>query len=199
VKLDLYAQHKDEYVAPNEPVLVTLKPARYLGIQGKGEPGGAGFLAAVGALYNVAFTVKMARKQSGRDYAVSKLEGLWWVKSKTADFLREPKSSWQWQLLIRVPDWIQSREVAAAADGLVKKGKSKEVQSVELTVLNEGRSVQMLHVGPYDDEPHTVRRMAAFAAAQQLKFHGKHHEIYLSDPRRVAAEKLRTILRHPVI
>ena len=197
-KLDLYTKHKDEYVTPREPVLITVKPARYLAIQGHGEPGGEAFQAALAALYNVAFTVKMARKAGGRDYAVSKLEGLWWSKNTQGDFQQEPAVSWNWQLLIRVPDWIQSREVTQVAEGLVKKGKPRDVLSVELTVLNEGRSVQMLHVGPYDQEHETIRQMAAFAWAHHLAFHGKHHEIYLSDPRRVAPSRLRTILRHPV-
>jgi hypothetical protein len=117
LKLDLYEQHKDEYATPREPVLITVKPARYLSIQGRGEPGGAAFQAATTALYNVAFTVKMARKAAGRDYAVCKLEGLWWGKHKDGHFEREPRSSWNWQLLIRVPDWIQSREVAERAEG----------------------------------------------------------------------------------
>jgi hypothetical protein len=197
-KLDLYARHKDEYVAPDDPVFVTIKPARYLAIQGRGEPGGETFQAAVGALYNVAFTVKMARKSGGRDYTVSKLEALWWGKGKGGNFLLEPKSSWNWQLLIRVPDWIQSREVTHSAEGLVKKGKARDVLNVELIVLSEGRAVQMLHVGPYDEETATIRRLAEFAAAHRLAFHGKHHEIYLSDPRRIPPAKLRTILRYPV-
>ena len=188
-KLDLYALHKDEYVASREPVLITIKPARYLAIQGRGEPGGEAFQAAVGVLYNVAFTVKMARKKAGRDYAVCKLEGLWWGKAKTG---------WTWQLLIRVPDWVQLREVTEAAEGLVKKGKDRDVLNVELLGLHEGRSVQMLHVGPYDQESQTIRQMSAFAEAHHLSIHGKHHEIYLSDPRRVAPAKLRTILRYPV-
>ena len=82
MKLDLYDKHKDEYVTPREPVLITVKPARYLSIQGRGEPGGDAFQAATAALYNVAFTVKMARKTAGRDYAVSKLEGLWWGREQ---------------------------------------------------------------------------------------------------------------------
>jgi len=197
-KLDLYAKHKDEYVAPAEPVLVTVKPARYLAIEGRGEPGGDAFQAATAALYNVAFTVKMTRKAAGRDYAVSKLEGLWWGKGKDGRFVDQPKHTWRWQLLIRVPDWIQSKEVSAAADGLVKKGKAQDVRNVELLLLDEGRCVQMLHTGPYDDEARTIERMTAFAAGQQLALHGRHHEIYLSDPRRIPAEKLRTILRRPV-
>jgi len=196
-KLDLCEKHKEEYISPREPVLITIKPARYLAIQGRGEPGGEAFQAALAALYHVAFTVKMARKAAGRDYVVSKLEGLWWAKS-SRDFLCAPKSTWQWQLLIRVPDWIQPREVSQVADSLVKKGKPRDVLNVELLPLNEGRAVQMLHVGPYDEEAGTVRQMTAFAAAHQLSPHGKHHEIYLSDPRRVPPEKLRTILRLPV-
>ena len=179
-------------------MLITIRPARYLSIQGRGEPGGDAFQAAVAALYTVAFTVKMARKTAGRDYAVSKLEGLWWGRSKDGLFQREPRASWNWQLLIRVPDWIQSREVAQCAQNLVRKGKPRNVLNVELTVLNEGRAIQMLHVGPFDHEADTIRRMAAFAESQHLAFHGKHHEIYLSDPRRIAASKLRTILRYPV-
>jgi hypothetical protein len=197
-KLDLYALHKHEYVTPREPVLVTIKPARYLVIAGRGEPGGEAFLAAIGALYAVAFTVKMARKAAGRDYTVAKLEGLWWGKG-TRDFQLEPRTAWHWQLLIRVPDWIQAREVSQCAEGLVKKGRPREVLHVELLVLNEGAVVQMLHVGPYEDETRSLERMTAFAAAQGLSMHGKHHEIYLSDPRRVDARKLRTILRLPVV
>lgn len=197
-KLDLYAKHKDEYVAPAAPVLVVVKPARYLACQGRGEPGGDAFQAAVAALYNVAFTVKIARKAAGRDYAVSKLEALWWGKGKEGKFLDQPKNTWHWQLLIRVPDWIQSKEVTTAADGLVKKGKPQEVRNIELLLLDEGRSIQMLHVGPYNEEERTLNRMAAFASGQALTFHGRHHEIYLSDPRRIPAAKLRTILRHPV-
>lgn len=197
-KLDLYAKHKEEYEAPKDPVLLTVKPARYMAIEGRGEPGGDAFQAAVAALYNVAFTVKMARKEGGRDYAVSKLEGLWWGKAKSGRFLDEPKSNWNWQLLIRVPDWIQSKELSLVAEGLVKKGKPREVMNVELASLNEGQCVQVLHCGPYDQEYRTVEEMHTFAKLQGLAFHGRHHEIYLSDPRRVPAPKLRTILRQPV-
>jgi hypothetical protein len=196
-KLDLYARHKEEYVAPKAPVLVTVKPARYLAICGKGAPGSETFQGAVGALYNVAFAVKMARKHAGRDYAVSKLEGLWWGQGSARTFVNQPTATWNWQLLIRVPDWIQKREVGQVAAGLVVKGKARDVLKVELVTLNEGRSVQMLHVGPYDREAGTIREMAEFAAAHGLKLQGKHHEIYLSDPRRIPPAKLRTILRYP--
>lgn len=197
-KLDLYATHKAEYVSPRSPVLLTVKPAAYLAIEGRGEPGGVAFEAAVGALYAVAFTVKMARKRAGRDYVVCKLEGRWWTGGSSAGFLHEPRSRWRWQLLIRVPSFVSKREVADACVELRAKGKPADVTAVELLVLDEGRVVQALHAGPYDTEPASIARMLACARDHGLEPAGKHHEIYLSDPRRVAPEKLRTILRLPV-
>jgi len=192
-KLDLYAEHKSEYVAPKNPVLIDASPAQYLAISGNGDPGGPVFQKKLGALYNVAFTIKMARKQAGQDYAVSKLEGLWW-----SDGPDPSVGPWNWTLIIRVPDFIGARELKEAIKKLQDKGKDAEVAEVEIKKLKEGRSVQMLHIGPYEQERGTIEKMQKFAAAEGLTFRGVHHEIYLSDPRRVAPEKLKTILRHPV-
>jgi hypothetical protein len=197
-KLDLYRLHQAEYVAPREPVLLDLKPANYLAIAGRGEPGGAAFQARIGALYGVAYTLKFAKKAAGRDYGVCKLEGLWWGSGGKLDFSAEPKETWNWKLLIRTPDFITARDVAQAAAALRKKGKGPEVDDVQLETLREGRAVQMLHVGPYDREAETIAAMRAHAQAHGRRFAGRHHEIYLSDPRRVAPAKLRTILRMPV-
>ena len=192
-KLDLYVQYKSEYVTPMTPVLIDASPAQYLAIDGVGEPGGAFFQQKLGALYNVAFTIKMAKKFAGQDYAVSKLEGLWW-----SDAAATSSGHWRWTLLIRLPDFIGSKDLKDAAQKLREKGKDPAVAQVAIKKLKEGRSVQMLHLGPYNQEPATIEAMQKFAAAQGLAFRGLHHEIYLSDPRRVAPEKLRTILRHPV-
>ena len=192
-KLDLYVQYKSEYVTPKSPVLIDASPAQYLAIDGVGEPGGAVFQQKLGALYNVAFTIKMAKKVAGKDYAVSKLEGLWW-----SDAAATSAGSWNWTLLIRVPDFIVSKDLKDAVQKLREKGKDPAVAEVAIKKVKEGRSVQMLHVGPYNQEPVTIEAMQKFAAAQGLSFRGLHHEIYLSDPRRVAPAKLRTILRHPV-
>jgi hypothetical protein len=197
-KFDIYKEFAADYATPRTPVIVDIKRARYLAIAGSGEPGGKAFQAAIGALYNVAFTVKMARKFAGRDYTVSKLEGLWWVDDSKRTFLEMPPASWHWKLMIRIPDFITEKEIAAAIEKLLAKGKPKEVSSVELEELHEGRCVQVLHLGPYDKEGPTIAAMEAHAESNGLKFHGSHHEIYLSDPRRVAPAKLRTILRHPV-
>jgi len=196
-KLDLYQTNKAEYATPRKPVLLRIAKATYLGIAGRGTPGGEAFQQAMGALYSVAFTIKMASKLAGRDYGVSKPEGLWWVDSG-GSFKTEPKDKWSWRLLIRTPDFIGKRELEAARRQLAEKGKGPLVNEVELTTLNENQCVQMLHTGPYDREPETILQMEAFAAEQGYRFDGLHHEIYLSDPRRVAPERLRTILRIPV-
>lgn len=197
-KLDLYVLHKDEYITPKTPQLVKTKPAKYLAITGKGEPGGDVFAAKLGALYNVAFTIKMTQKFSGTDYKVCKLEGLWWGNKNKPDFTDEPKSAWNWKLLIRTPDFINAQHLKTAVSGLREKGKSTEVSEVQLEKLNEGLCVQMLHAGPYDEERKTIASMLTFAEKAGLAFHGLHHEIYLSDPRRVMPKKLKTILRMPV-
>ena len=197
-KLDLYKLHKSEYVTPRKPVTVDIKPARYLTITGRGEPGGPTFKAKLGALYNVAFTIKMAKKFAGQDYAVCKLEGLWWGSKKTSSFLEEPRDSWNWKLMIRTPDFIQNRDLSEAARNLLAKGRSSDVSLVKLESVCEGRCAQVLHTGPYDEEHVTMGSLHKFAATAGLELHGLHHEIYLSDPRRVDAKRLKTILRYPV-
>lgn len=197
-KIDLYKLHKDDYVAPKKPVLVDLKPATYLAISGQGAPGGEAFTAAIGALYGMAYTIKMTRKFGGQqDYGVCKLEGQWWSDG-TPELAKVPREQWRWNLLIRTPAFVTPDELDRAAAVLLKRGKEQEVKRVRLESLAEGPCVQMLHVGPYDQECETIAVMQQFVEKQGFKFHGRHHEIYLSDPRRVAPERLKTILREPV-
>jgi hypothetical protein len=190
-KLDLYEQHADEYVARKTPLLVDTRAARYLTIEGEGEPGGKEFQDCVGALYAIAFTIKMAKKFSGHDYHVCKLEGLW----------SEPDASGQcrWKLMIRTPDFIKDKDVLNAIDVCCQRGKKNLVTGIELETIKEGKCVQALHVGPYSTETDTIRDMEEFAANEGYRLAGMHHEIYLSDPRRVPPERLKTILRHPVV
>ena len=150
-KIDLYKLHKAEYVTPKKPVLLQVDPASYLAIEGEGLPGDASFVTCVGALYNVAFTIKMARKFAGSDYAVSKLEGLWWDPGAGKPD-RKQALSWHWKLLIRVPAFITRKELGSATAGLLEKGKDAAVGNVRLETLKEGKCVQVLHVGPYDHE-----------------------------------------------
>ena len=196
MKLDLYRRYKGEYVTPRNPALVRVGPARYLSVSGRGDPNGPGFGAAVGALYGAAFTIKMAKKAAKRDYVVAKLEGLWWGGKRGKLLVDSPRRTWRWKVLIRVPTFVTASDVARAKRELVRRGKSGG--TVRLESLREGRVVQLLHVGPYDREHESLGRMEEFARATGVRLAGRHHEIYLSDPRRVAPARLRMILRRPV-
>lgn len=198
-KLDLYKQHKAEYVQAKKPTLVPVGSVPYLAIDGQGDPGSEEFQACVGALYGMAFTIKMTRKFAGLgDYKVCHLEGWYGHSKKYACLTEVPRAEWLWTLAIRVPEFIASADLAAACRTLLAKGKGEAVKRVRLETIDEGLCVQMLHVGPYAAEPETIARMAEFVTAEGLTFHGRHHEIYISDPRRVKPEKLKTILRFPV-
>jgi hypothetical protein len=198
-KIDLYKQHKDQYVTSKKPVLVTMDKATYLSICGRGAPGGPQFTEKIGALYGVAFTVKMTRKFAGlQDYVVSKLEAQYWLDGDSCDFANVPKDQWNWRMMIRTPSFVEQKDLDDAARKLIEKGKAPSADQVKLESITEGLCVQMLHVGPYEEEGRSIGAMNAFAEQQGLALHGRHHEIYLSDPRRVPPEKLKTILRLPV-
>jgi hypothetical protein len=195
---DLFKQFKDEYKQPKKPVLIETTPANYLMILGQGAPGGDAFQEAVGALYSMAFTIKMTRKGAGLgDYVVCKLEATWWVGDGN-DFAQFPQEQWEWKMMIRTPDCVTQADLEKAQKAVIAKGKGDEVLRVKLEMINEGRCVQMLHVGPYDREGETVAIMQTFVQENALSVNGRHHEIYLSDPRRVPPERLKTILRIPV-
>ena len=197
-KIDLKKVFKADYVAAKKPVLLTIGKATYLAITGRGAPGGPEFQARVGALYAMAYTVKMTRKFGGeQDYTIGSLEAQWWTDDGRC-LPDAPREQWCWTLLIRTPDFVKRAELANAAETLRKKAKAPEASEVRLETLAEGRCVQMLHVGPYDREGDTMAVMTAFAESNGMTLHGLHHEIYISDPRRVPAEKLKTILRQPV-
>lgn len=192
-KLDLMRLFRSDYVAPKTPALIDTKPGRYLCIEGTGAPGGPEFVACIGALYGIAYTIKMTRKFAGKaDYVISKLEARYLNLDGTATL---PPSEWRWQLLIRTPDAVTTVDLAEALGALRKRGKEGDAARVEIQTIDEGRCVQMLHIGPYDQEQTTIAAMDGFARTNGLRLAGPHHEIYLSDPRRVAPGKLKTILR----
>lgn len=198
-KIDLFKEHKAEYKATAKPAFVQTGPAHYLMIDGQGAPGGGEFEERIGALYAMAFTIKMTRKFAGLgDYTVCKLEGLWFTKDGSDDFANIPQDQWRWTLMIRTPECMRQADLDKAVRALLDKGKAEAVKEVRLEKLNEGKCVQILHVGPYDQVCRAIEKMQALAAENGLSFTGKHHEIYLSDPRRVAPERLKTIVRRPV-
>lgn len=195
-KIDLFREHRDEYVMPKTPTVVRTGPGRYLTVTGTGSPEGEEFKRKLGALYGCAYTVKFAQKKDGKDFKVGILEGLWWTDRGGSDFLSAPKTEWHWKLLIRVPESVSVRDLAVAVKAL--RAKRGAIDDVKLETIREGRVVQMLHVGAYADEPRSLAAMDEFVRAKGLRYRGAHHEIYLSDPRRVAPSRLRTILRHSV-
>ncbi len=202
-KIDIFKLHKDEYKAGKKPALVETNRALYLAIEGKGAPGGDDFQAAIAALYGMAYTVKMGRKADRKgDYTIGKLEGVYWTADGT-DFGTASPDQWIWRLMIRTPETVDgfpiSNEDLGTARGRLRDRKKDEgSERVKLEYLEEGPCVQMLHFGPYDKEHETIAIMLDFCRQEKLAPHGRHHEIYLSDPRRVAPEKLKTILRLPV-
>jgi hypothetical protein len=195
-KLDLYKKHRNEYLASPMVSLVRCEPALYLAYDGRGKSGATPeFGTAVGALFAVAFTVKMSYKAAGKDYAVTKLEALW---SPVGDAAPTKDTIWDWTVLLRVPPFVSATELMKAQDDLVAGGKPAEVRNVKLIELHEDTCVQILHVGSYQDEGPSIAKMKAFAEISGRQFTGRHHEIYLSDPNKTAGDKLRTILRQPV-
>ena len=196
-KIDVVKAHRAEYAQPKSPVLLRIEPAQYLAHEGEGDPNGPGFAEAIGALYGAAFTIKMRKKREGTDYTVAPLEALWWTPGDSP-FLPGSKYSWRWTALIRTPELVTAGDLEIALAELERKGKGPAVQGVRLQRLEEGECVQVLHLGPYSAEPPSIEALHAFAAQQGRTLTGRHHEIYLSDPRRVPPERLKTILRQPV-
>lgn len=194
--LDCYRAKRGQFRIVDVPDL------QYLMVDGHGDPNTSpAFTEAVEALYPLAYTVKFASKRDlGRDYVVMPLEGLWWSDDMDSFTAARDKSRWDWTLMIMLPDWIDDGMFAAAADQVRAKGRPARIDDVRLERLSEGRCVQTLHVGAFDDEAEVLARMHdEFIPGNGLRMTGRHHEIYLSDTRRVAPEKQRTILRQPVV
>ncbi|MEQ1736756.1 MAG: GyrI-like domain-containing protein [Rhodoglobus sp.] len=181
--------------------VVDVPPMQYLMIDGQGTPGVAQeYAAALAALYPLAYALKFASKRDlDRDYVVMPLEGLWWADDMESFTTRRDKSAWHWTLMIMTPDWITRESFEAAKAKVAGGDRPASLDKVRLESLREGTSVQTLHIGSYDDETDTLKRMHnEFIPEAGLRMTGKHHEIYLSDPRKVEPSKLRTILRQPV-
>lgn len=203
-KLDLVKKYKSYYSAASRPEIVDIGPARYLSLTGAGDPSGEEFAANVGALYPVAYAIKFRCKARGNDFTVAKLEGQWWFDMAAYPGLtmasapaKVPRSEWQYRLLIRLPEFVTEADISEGVAAALKKGVEK-AKDVQLFGMHEGKSLQMLHKGPFSRESETLQVMHDFMVSQNLAHNGLHHEIYLSDTRKTAPEKLKTILREPV-
>lgn len=202
-KIDLKKQLKELYntgAKARTPHLVEVPPMSYVMIDGKGDPNTSEeYQSAIGALYPIAYGVKFAAKALGKDFTVMPLEGLWWSDPPEA-FATTPKAEWLWTAMIIQPDFVTQTMIDDAVGTAVNNSKidPRVAKKVRYECLDESMSGQILHIGPYADEAPTIQQMHVFVEESGYRLKGKHHEVYMSDPRRVAPEKLKTIIRHPV-
>jgi hypothetical protein len=191
----LYQPAKDEFSIVEVPAF------NFLMVDGRGDPNSAQeYQDALEALYAVAYKIKfMSKKRLDKDYVVPPLEGLWWAEDMDVFTTGGDKSSWLWTMMIMQPDWI-TPEIFEEALIQVEKGKNPvALTKIRLERYHEGLAVQIMHIGSFSEEGPTIAKMHnEFLPENSLEENGKHHEIYLSDPRRVAPEKMKTVLRQPV-
>jgi hypothetical protein len=204
---DFKKEYRELYMPKENPCIVDVPPANFITVRGKGDPNAedSEYKRSIGLLYGVAYTIKMSGKSGRRidgyfDFVVPPLEGFWWQEGVIGvDYSR--KDTFNFISVIRLPDFV-TREVVEWAAAEASEKKKTDFSKVEFFPYDEGLCVQCLHVGPYDDEPATVARMHEYMAERGYELDisdGRfHHEIYLSDVRKVAPEKLKTIIRHPI-
>ena len=204
---DYKKEYKEFYLPKKKPEIVEVPPMNYIAVRGTGDPNqeDGDYKKSIGLLYAIAFTIKMSERSGHQidgyfDYVVPPLEGFWWQEG-VEGFDYTSKELFHWISVIRLPDFVTRDDFAwAIAEATAKK--KQDFSRVEFLTIEEGLCVQMLHIGPYDDEPGSVAMMDAFIAEQgygnDFSDTRLHHEIYLSDVRRTAPEKLRTVLRHPI-
>ena len=204
---DFKKEYKEFYLPPAKPVIVTVPKANYIAVRGKGDPNeeGGAYHQAIGILYAVAYTLKMSYKTDHRidgfyDYVVPPLEGFWWQEGVDGiDY--SDKSTFCWISVIRLPGFITKADFDWAVETASKK-KKIDCSGAEFLAIDEGLCVQIMHIGPYDNEPATVALMDRFLEENgyenDLSATRLHHEIYLSDARKVASENWKTVIRHPI-
>lgn len=204
---DYKKEYKEFYMPEKKPSIVMVPSLNYIGVRGQGDPNEeeGEYKQSIGLLYGIAYTIKMSKKGDHQmdgyfDFVVPPLEGFWWQDGvKGVDYSR--KEDFRWISLIRLPDFVTRDEYQWAVEEGTRK-KKMDFSKVEFLSIDEGLCVQCMHIGPYDAEPETVARMHEFIDQQgytlDITDERHHHEIYLSDARKVAPEKLKTVIRHPI-
>lgn len=208
---DYKKEYKEFYLPPVKPQIVHIPKMQFIAVRGKGNPNeeDGEYKSALAIQYAISYAIKMSKKHDRKitgyfDYVVPPLEGFWWQEKNGAvvpGFDYSDKSSFNWISVIRLPDFVTQKDFDWAKESVTKK-KGMDCSLAELFTFKEGDCVQIMHIGSYDDEPETIKLMDEFANDNgwQLDFSATrlHHEIYLSDPRKTAPEKLKTVIRHPV-
>ena len=204
---DFKKEYKEFYMPKNKPGIVSVPDMNYIAVRGQGDPNveDGEYKQAIELLYGIAYTIKMSKKSDHQiegyfDYVVPPLEGFWWQDGiDGVDYAH--KENFQWISVIRLPDFVTREDLGWAVKEAERKKKT-DFSKVEFLTYDEGLCVQCMHIGPYDDEPATVELMHAFMEEQgyvlDINDRRLHHEIYLSDARKVAPEKLKTVIRHPI-
>lgn len=207
MSFDFKKEYKEYYMPPNSPTIVDIPQLNYIAVRGKGDPNeeGGEYKSAIGVLYTVAYTLRMSYKTDYRmegffEYVVPPLEGFWWQEG-IQGYDMHRKKDFHWISLIRLPDFIKEEDFRWAIEHARKK-KKLDCSKAEFLTLEEGKCVQCMHIGPFDEELSTVACMEEYIQENGYinDFSGKrfHHEIYLSDIRKVAPEKWKTVIRHPI-
>lgn len=206
-KFDYKKEYKDLYLPKQKPMLIDVPAMNFIMVDGQGVPGNAQYQAAMQTLYSLSFTIKMS-KMSGQqsegyfEYVVPPLEGLWWWEGGKRDWDRPKKEEWLWTSMIRQPEFVTEEVFGWAVSECKKKKPEINVSKARFAVFTEGLCVQIMHIGSYDEEYRSIELIDEFISKNRLinitdDVH-KHHEIYLSDPRKTTVEKLKTVLRLPV-
>ncbi len=198
-KIDFKKQLSTLYAPGKKAIQIVDVPAlNFVMIDGKGSPAGAEYAEAIQVLYTISYTLKfMIKKSGGTDYGVMPLEGLWW-SDDMLDFINHNKSNWQWTALIMQPEFVTADLFSAAIEQVKASKNPPGLAKARFASFKEGLSAQIMYLGPYSDEGPTIQKIHQFIQENGYALSGKHHEIYLSDPRRTAPEKLKTIIRQPM-
>jgi hypothetical protein len=199
-KVDFKKTLKDLYnPAKHGFHLVEVPAMNFLMLDGRGNPNtSVDYQQAVEALYSLAYGIKFALKPQGHDHIVPPLEGLWWMDNME-DFTVANKDSWKWTMMLMQPDWITHDHFESVQKAATKKKENPQILKIRLERYIEGLAVQILYTGAYADEGPTIAEMHHYIQANSFKPNGRHHEIYLGDPRKTAPDKLKTIIRQPII
>ena len=205
--MDYKKEYKDLYLPKNKPMVINVPEMCFVAVEGKGDPNDKNgeYQNALGILYSIQFTIKMSKMGNNKlagyfDYVVPPLEGFWWIENDEWLFMKD-KSKYNWISIIRLPEFVNKEIFKWACDEAAKK-KNIETKTAKYIKLKEGLCVQCMHIGSYDDEPKTIKLIDDFIKENNLKNDinekRRHHEIYLSDPRKTDISKLKTIIRIPV-
>lgn len=198
-KIDMKKDMKHLYTAGKEPAIVTVPEITFIAYDGQGDPNTSKeFQDSMGVIFGLAYTIKFMCKGMEKDFVVMPLEGLWWTDDMS-DFSVANKEIWKWTVMIALPDFIDIGIFNEAKQKLFAKKKLSNIDKARLEKYEDGLSAQILHMGPYAEEQPTIEKLHVFIKEQGYRMHKKHREIYFNSPERVIPEKLKTIIRQPII